>query len=229
MDYDKITNFVKNVLLRRDKDISAVFLVGSFARNEETNISDVDLMIISKKKLSNDQQDNMKSEEYYGREFSLHFTNLDLIFLGVKQEIPPIITCISDAKPIYDPENLILRVKSLLDGFSFSSNVEQEVLSFEKTLSKISEKNTSEKNFIILMSSLDLAREFLCSQNNPYLAVKHIFKQLYLYNVSFADCFKGLWESESFSKIKSIFEDQIKTIIYLLPFLEHKNKDINLT
>ncbi|MGI6680762.1 MAG: nucleotidyltransferase domain-containing protein [Bdellovibrionota bacterium] len=223
-----ILEYVSKNLLKNNNDIKAVFLVGSAARGELSRISDIDLLIITNKKLSDDQQDNMRSDVYKGLRFSMLYTNLSLLKEGVSQEIPATITFIIDAKVIYDPDALLKTIKSLLNDFKLSNNLKEEIISAENRLSILKDASLENQNFNILMTSIDLAREFLCLNNDPYMAVKHLYKHLSLYNNSYAESFREIWKCEDECKVIKIFEKQIANLNKLKDCNQCKNNNINI-
>lgn len=223
-----ILDYINNKLLSKRKDVEAVFLVGSASRGEFTPVSDIDLLILSSGNLSNDVQDNMMVEHYRNREFSLIFTNFDFLKDAVANEIPATITFIMDAKKIYDPKNLLVNVKELLENFKLTCNLSEELASVNQRLKSIETTNDENKNFNILMSSIDLAREFLCLKNDPFMSTKHIFKHLNVYNKGYASSFFNLWNIADDEIIISVFEHQIESIDRMKDSFMCKNNSINI-
>ena len=78
-----------NILLPYLKDISGVFLYGSYARKEETRDSDIDILVIAKNKI---KLENIKR-------FDINFIEIKKIKEAV-QKNPFIYTIINEAKPI---------------------------------------------------------------------------------------------------------------------------------
>jgi len=96
-----------NILLPYLKDVSGVFLYGSYARNEETKDSDIDVLVIGKNKL---KIGNTKR-------FDLDFIEIKKIG-NVAQKNPFIYAIIKEAKPIFNSD-LLDELKQSKKDFSY--------------------------------------------------------------------------------------------------------------
>jgi len=96
-----------NILLPYLKNISGVFLYGSYARREETKDSDIDVLVIGKNKL---RIGNTKR-------FDLDFIEIKKI-RNVVQKNPFVYAIIKEAKPIFNSD-LLDELKQSKKDFSY--------------------------------------------------------------------------------------------------------------
>lgn len=114
-----------NILLPYIKDISGIFMYGSYARKEETKYSDIDILVIGRNKL---KIENTKR-------FDIDFIEIKKI-REVVQKNPFIYAVINEAKPIMN--------SNLLDELKQSKNDFKDFIKWFKETTKDSIKSTKE-------------------------------------------------------------------------------------
>jgi len=207
-------------LIEKDKTIKGIFLIGSVARGEAVEGSDIDLLIIDNKvDLSSDQQDNMKEVVYKGQAISLIRTNIPKLEKNIKEGITADICFVKEAVPLFDTGNLISKIKKLVNNFSFNINLAGRIdnaITVLKDARRFLGQGEKEKaKMIALTTSFFLMRGFIQYYNSPYTSAKQMFGELEKYDHLVADSFKKIWlldTCESVLKGLSFQIDRIKAV-----------------
>jgi len=207
-------------LLEGDVSTEGVFLVGSVARGEAVEGSDVDLLIIDNRiHLNSDQQDNMRELVYKEEMISLIRTNLLKLEKNIKEGITTDICFAKEAIPLFDPKNLISKIKKLTNNFSFevnlTSRIDNAIFGLKDAERFLRRREEEKAKMIALTTSLFLMRGFIQYHNSPYTSTKQIFGELQKYDPLVADSFKKIWSlntCESLLKELSFQINRIKAI-----------------
>lgn len=185
-------------LLEGNKSIEGIFLIGSVARGEAVEGSDIDLLIIGKGiDLTTDQQDNMREMVYKGKAISLIRTNLSKLEKNIKGGITADICFAKEAIPLFDPKNLAPKIKNLIASFSFNINLANRVdnaISGLKDAERFLKQGEEEKaRMVALTTSFFLMRGFIQYHNSPYTSTKQIFGEVEKIDNQLGKSFKKIW------------------------------------
>jgi predicted nucleotidyltransferase len=204
-------------LLQEDGSIEGVFLIGSVARGEAVEGSDIDLLIIDKEiDLNSDQQDNMREITYKGEVISLIRTNLPKLQKNIREGITADICFAKEAIPLYDPKNLTVKIKNLIRGFSFNINlvsrVENAISGLNDAKRFLKQGEEEKARMIALTTSFFLMRGFIQYYNSPYTSAKQMFAELEKYDHLVAGSFKKIWLLDNCKSILKELSFQIERI-----------------
>jgi predicted nucleotidyltransferase len=215
-------------LLRENGSIEGVFLIGSVARGEAVEGSDIDLLIIDKEiDLNSDQQDNMREIAYKGEVISSIRTNLPKLQKNIREGITADICFAKEAIPLYDPKNLTVKIKNLIRGFSFNINLVSRVenaISGLNDAKRFLKRGEEEKvRMIALTTAFFLTRGFIQYHNSPYTSAKKIFGELEKIDEKLGRSFKTIWVLTDSRQIIKELNFQIKRIRKFIHGLETRS------
>ncbi|MBU4381357.1 nucleotidyltransferase domain-containing protein [Candidatus Parcubacteria bacterium] len=199
--------------LKKQPSVEGVFLIGSVARNQACLDSDIDLLIVSNKKLSNDQQDNMSKDVFKDHKISLIYTNIDKIKKNISDGIVVDACFAKEAVPLYDPKNMIIEIKEIANNFKLDINLKSRINNAEDGLNDAIryEKNNrlSEATAIALTNSFFFIRGFIQSFNSPYTSAKHMLGELNNIDKNLSKSYERMWKLGNLKKILKEFRYQI--------------------
>jgi predicted nucleotidyltransferase len=203
-------------IVNKDKPL-AVFVVGSFARGEASSKSDLDLLVVLKKRKSGgSQEDNIVKTKCNGKTTQIIYSSKEEIEKGIKDKEPFYVSLAMEAKPLYDPSKYKEKLNALTQNFSFEINLRarldnaKEYLADAKELYRAGDLLSAK--FVALISSYWLARAYINFLGSPYTMEKRVFHELQKLDPHFHSLFQKLWNSNKIEKILNCYKAEIEYI-----------------
>ncbi len=126
------------------EDIEGIYLVGSYARNEQTKKSDVDVLVIT----------NKISEKIVKGKYDLILVPKEKIELSLKKNILPILPMLKEAKPLFNGSLIKEYQKTKLTKDNLNPHIEltKSALNVNKEIIKLDEETNSYLSDVVAYS-----------------------------------------------------------------------------
>ncbi|MFH0714990.1 MAG: nucleotidyltransferase domain-containing protein [Candidatus Diapherotrites archaeon] len=181
MQHEAVLKEFKKVLEKR-KNVSAAIVVGSVAKGTATEHSDIDIIVITSKKLQKDTRDNIETEKFGGKKIQLIYASPQEIEKDIAEKLVPRIDQLRHSVLLFDKTKKAKMLIQKAKKFRFNVDIKKRIAQAEDGLDKFDkffeENENSMEKLSLVLYSFWLGRDVIEFNNSSSTSIKDYKNEL---------------------------------------------------